>query len=187
MNEIIVVEGRDDENAVKAAVDAEVIVTGGYHISRETFDLIRKAYEGPGIVILTDPDSAGEAIRRRLTKDFPHSRQAHLVREEAIKGNDIGVENASAESIVSALKKSGVFSRKTTGKEVMFSHDDLLYFNLAGGENSAQRRSRLGKALGIGYANSKTFLARLNGFGISREEFYLHGHTLFPGNSGKTD
>ena len=47
IEQVIVVEGREDESAVKAAVDAQIIVTGGFCISQETWDLLEKAYEGP--------------------------------------------------------------------------------------------------------------------------------------------
>ena len=38
-------------------------------------------------------------------------------------------------------------------------------------ETPAARRARLGAMLGVGYANAKTFLLRLNHYGVSREEF----------------
>ena len=200
IDEIIVVEGRDDESAVKAAVEAQVIITSGYHIRKATFDILRKAYEGPGLVIFTDPDSAGEAIRRRLAKEFPKAKHAFLIREDAIKGDDVGIENASPESILKALREAAVF-KGSTGEAVgarvgdglgesdipIFMQEDMLYFGLVGQADSRHRRSKMGKALGIGYANGKTFLGRLNGFGITREEFYSHGNALFSGNSGETD
>ena len=33
------------------------------------------------------------------------------------------------------------------------------------------RRARLGEKLGLGFANAKTFLTRLNHYGVAREEF----------------
>ena len=180
IEQIIVVEGRDDESAVKAAVDAQVIVTSGFGISKETWKRIEKAYNGPGIIIFTDPDFAGESIRRRIEERFPGSRHAYLDREDARKNLDIGIENASAESILTALEKAK-FTITEDGD--LFNMDDLLSFGLAGTAQSAHWRSRMGKALGIGYCNTKTFLARLNGYGITREEFYRHGQALFAGDS----
>ena len=40
----------------------------------------------------------------------------------------------------------------------------------AGTEGAAERRNKVGDKLGIGMAGSKTFLHRLNHFGIRREE-----------------
>jgi ribonuclease M5 len=45
IKEIIVVEGRDDEAAVKRAVDAETIATHGFGIRAETLARIAKAYQ----------------------------------------------------------------------------------------------------------------------------------------------
>lgn len=43
IKEVIVVEGRDDVTAVKRAVDAELIITQGFGIREETFELIEEA------------------------------------------------------------------------------------------------------------------------------------------------
>ena len=67
INEVIVVEGRDDIDAVSKAVNADIIATHGYGITKDTIERIKSAYETRGIIILTDPDSAGQRIRKRLT------------------------------------------------------------------------------------------------------------------------
>ena len=63
IREIIVVEGRDDISAVKAAVDAEIIQVNGFAVrKKENIDRIRVAEKNRGIIILTDPDYAGNEI-----------------------------------------------------------------------------------------------------------------------------
>lgn len=42
---------------------------------------------------------------------------------------------------------------------------------LIGQADSAVRREKLGKILGIGYGNGKVMLQRLNSFGIERDAF----------------
>ena len=37
--------------------------------------------------------------------------------------------------------------------------------------DASARRARLGEKLGLGFANAKTFLTRLNHYGVTREEF----------------
>ena len=49
----IVVEGRDDIDAVSRACDALIIATHGAGIAQETWDIIGKAYREIGIVIMT--------------------------------------------------------------------------------------------------------------------------------------
>lgn len=168
IQEVIVVEGRDDESAVKRAVKAETIATHGFGIRRSTFALIEKAYKETGIIIFTDPDHAGEAIRTRLSERFPQALQAYLPREEAEKDGDIGIENASPENIREALKKVRCSVHK---EETEFLVEDLLEYGLVGVNGAAFRRDCIGRQLGIGYGNTKVFLSRLNHYGITREEF----------------
>ena len=52
-----------------------------------------------------------------------------------------------------------------------FTAEDLIRWRLVGAEDSSARRSRAGARLGIGFANGKTFLKRLNSYGVTREEF----------------
>lgn len=168
IKEIIVVEGRDDVSAVKRAVDAEIIVTSGYHISKATLDRIKRASETNGIIIFTDPDFAGDKIRERLSKLFKDSKHAFLPLDQAIKDSDIGIENAKPEDIREALKKARV---ETVERREEFSKEDLISKGLSGLQDSAIRREKLGRILGIGYCNGKQFLRRLNNYGVTREEF----------------
>lgn len=183
IDEIIIVEGKDDESAVKAAVAAEVIITRGYGIGKDTWERINRAYMGPGIIIFTDPDFAGERIRKRLGERFPLASHAFISKEEGEKNGDIGIENASPGNIRAALSK---VRKPIFAKEEIFSEKDLLKFGLLGGTEAKKRRDMLGGALGIGYGNAKKFLSRLNGYGITREEFNKHGQTLFTDHH-KTD
>jgi ribonuclease M5 len=167
IKEIIVVEGRDDEAAVKRAVEAETIATHGYGIKRETFARIEKAYAERGIIIFTDPDFAGEKIRKRLSERFPEGKHAFLPREEASKDGDVGIENAGPESIRQALNKARAVMQE---KRAEFQQEDMLEYGLVGIPGAAERRDKLGQRLGIGYGNSKVFLNRLNQYGIKRQE-----------------
>ena len=48
---------------------------------------------------------------------------------------------------------------------------DLDIAGLTGGEGSKERREKLGDILGIGYANAKGLLYKLNTLGIERAAF----------------
>ena len=203
IEEIIVVEGRDDTAAIRCAVDAVTIETHGFGIREETWDLIDKAYQTKGIIVFTDPDTAGEQIRRRILERFPEAKEAFLDQALAAKAGDIGIENASPESIQEALGKvHGRVDAKARGTKEgaaepgaggsgaascggtepgaewagsgasteVFTSADLFRWGLDGVPGAAQRRRQLGQKLGIGQATAKTFLHRLNRFGISREE-----------------
>lgn len=168
VKEVIVVEGRDDTNAVLRAIDGLTIETHGFGIKKETWSLLEKAYAEKGLIILTDPDYSGEEIRRKLTEHFPESKQAFLTRKEAEKNGDIGIENAAPEDIQDAIRKAHYTD---FAKEAEFTEEDLFEAGLTGRDDAAQRRQKLGAKLGIGYGNARTFLKKLNQFGIDREAF----------------
>ncbi len=168
IKEVIVVEGRDDVSAVKKAVDAEIITTHGFGITKATLKRIKFAKERKGVIIFTDPDSAGERIRKTIASKIEGCKHAFLPRGEAIKDGDIGIENATPESIRAALSKvrSELYEKRNE-----FQKNDLITNDLEGSQNASKRRDILGKLLGIGYGNSKQFLNRLNNYGVTREEF----------------
>ena len=168
LKEIIVVEGKDDVAAVKKAVEAECIITGGFALSKETLKRIKLASERKGVIVFTDPDRAGEIIRRRITKAVKGCKHAFLPQDEGILDGDIGIENASPEAIRVALKKVRVEQILTKNT---FTRADMFKHGLEGLANASDKRAKLGKILGIGYTNGKQFLRRLNNYGITRAEF----------------
>ncbi|MBQ9060876.1 MAG: ribonuclease M5 [Firmicutes bacterium] len=183
IEEIIVVEGRDDTVAIRQAVDAVTIETHGFGIREETWQLIDKAYQTKGIIVFTDPDTAGEQIRRRIMDRFPGAMEAFLDQSQAAKAGDIGIENASPQAIREALSKVHRAAEQETApvehetapteheeRLEHFSAADLFAWGLDGTPGASKRRRALGRELGIGHATAKTFLQRLNRFGISRTE-----------------
>lgn len=170
IKEIIVVEGRDDTTAVTRAVKCDTIETHGFGIQKQTWDLLERAYNERGLIIFTDPDYSGEEIRRRLSNKFPDAKHAYLARRDALNGtgSDIGIENADDKSIIEALEKA---KAHLTEAEDTFTQKDLQRAGLSGLENSKELRQKLGKELGIGYANCNGLLKKLNSFGITREAF----------------
>lgn len=197
IKEAIIVEGRDDEARVKQAIDAMIIVTHGFGIKEETWNLIDKAYREKGVIIFTDPDHAGEMIRRKIEKRCPKALHANLSREKARKNKDIGIENASPEDILSAILSAKSKKRGTQGKsplsinsqsenqsenqaknqlsknlqsEEPLNIEDVYALGICGGEGSKVRRERLCDKLGIGYTNAKGFIKRANDFGISKKD-----------------
>lgn len=192
--EIIIVEGRDDTAAIKRAVRAVTIETHGFGISKSTWTKIENAYKEKGIIIFTDPDHAGEEIRKRILERFPDAKQAFLTKEKAKEKRksslektmpDIGIENASPKDIREALEKAHASVRGSGGAAPQldgagsnreeqsgeFTTTDLDQAGLVGGAGSKERRENLGDILGIGYSNAKTLLYKLNTLGIERDTF----------------
>lgn len=100
IKEVLIVEGRADEARIRASnIEADMIRTDGFNLRPETIEQIRHAYEKRGIIILTDPDRAGELIRTYLSKRFPEAKHAFVPRDEAVANDDLGIEQASPEAI----------------------------------------------------------------------------------------
>ncbi|GAA0125553.1 ribonuclease M5 [Clostridium senegalense] len=168
IKEVIVVEGRDDVTAVKRAVEAEVISVSGFGINANSINKIKEAQKRQGVIVLTDPDFAGEKIRKIISKRVSGIKHAYISQKDGTKGDDIGVENASPETIIRALKNAKC-EMKDVRKE--FNIQDMYFFKLTGDSRSKERRDCLGNILGIGYGNATQFVTRLNNYGISKEEF----------------
>lgn len=168
IKEVLVVEGKMDVVAIDKAVEVDCIITEGFNLKPQALDSIAKAYQKRGIIIMTDPDSAGERIRRFLTKRFPEAKHAFIPKEDATANNDIGIEQASPEAIRTALAKVRTMDWEPTNN---FTGADLLRAGISGSPAASEKRAKLGAVLGIGYANAKTFLQRLNHYGITRQEF----------------
>lgn len=166
--ELIVVEGEKDAQVVRRALPlADVMVTGGWGLSAPQIEALRQAQKRRGVIILTDPDYAGEQIRRRLAALLPGCKHAHIAREQATRNGRTGVEHATEESVARAIE-----AVRTQGcQRGDFAMSDLLQHKLAGAPDAARRRRRLGALLAIGYGNAKQFLWRLNALSVSREEF----------------
>ena len=146
IKEVLVVEGKMDVLAVSRAVEADCIITDGFRLSPRTIASIGDAYKRRGIIILTDPDPAGERIRRFLSKIFPEAKHAFVPKEEATANDDIGVEQASPEAIRAALEKVRTLDWNPAER---FSAADLIAAGLSGGDGASERRARLGARLGV--------------------------------------
>ncbi|WNQ11662.1 ribonuclease M5 [Paenibacillus aurantius] len=168
IKEVIVVEGKDDTAAIRRAVDAETIETGGSAINEAVYRRIELAQKRRGVIILTDPDHAGEKLRRLITARVPGCKHAFLSREEATHKGDIGVENAPPEVIRKALDNVKTDFQRA---ESEITWEDMIDAGLVVHPEAASRRMRMGRLLGIGYANGKQFHKRCRMFQISREEF----------------
>ncbi|MCR5833153.1 MAG: ribonuclease M5 [Selenomonadaceae bacterium] len=180
LKEVLIVEGKSDVTAVNRAVEADCITTSGFNFTRQTLKNISAAYNRRGIIILTDPDTAGENIRKFLSERFPKAKHAYIPRDEATANDDVGVEQASPESIRRALSK--VRTMEINPREE-FTTAEMVSLKLSGNPDSARLRDKVGAILGIGYGNVKTFVRRLNNYGVTREEFWEALNNVTPSDS----
>ena len=169
INEIIVVEGRDDITAIKRVVDAHIIALNGFSaLSKKTINKMIQLSKTNDLILFTDPDFAGKKIRDTLKKYIPNIKHAFISQKNATKNDNIGVANANDESILEALKNVITANQNIENR---FSIEDLIDNGFVSGSNAKKRRVMLGDTLKIGYYNAKQLLKALNSFNISREQF----------------
>ncbi len=174
ISETIVVEGKGDVSNLSKVCEANFIISSGLHISKLTYNEIEIAIDRFGIIIFTDPDSAGRTIRRKISerfKDKEHRiKHAYISQDEGRKNGDLGVENADKEVLIKSLK--AVLSNKVPKeKKYNYTMEDMIRFGLSGSSYSKEKRILLSSSLRIGYSNASSLLKKLNHYQI--EESYI--------------
>ena len=75
INEIIVVEGRDDVTAVKRVADAQIIQLNGFSgLTVKSINKLKTLSKRNDLILLTDPDYAGKKIRAVIEKKYPEHK-----------------------------------------------------------------------------------------------------------------
>ena len=169
IQEIIVVEGKDDTVRIKMAVDADTIETNGSALDEATIQRVIKAHQARGVIVLTDPDFPGGKIRETLTQRIPDIKHAFIRKQDCQSptGGSLGVEHASPDTIRQALENVQTPYLKATTENLK---PFFLAAGLIGQPQSALYREKLGDELGIGHTNGKQFLKRIQMFQITKEE-----------------
>lgn len=163
-NEVIIVEGKNDYNKlISIFPSADIICTNGSAIN--TFDTIIEIAKKREIILFLDPDYPGEKIRKTINKAVPYAKHAFINRNDAHSKNNkkIGIEHATKETITKALKN--ILSPKLQIKTI--TKAQLIELDIIGNK---KRRQKASTNLHLGNNNAKTFLKRVNLFGITIKE-----------------
>lgn len=183
IKQAIIVEGKYDKIRLTNLVDAVIIPTNGFELykNKETAGLIKMLAKKTGIIILTDSDSAGFQLRSRL-RSITHGCEVINVYIPDIPGKErrkrapsaegkLGVEGVSDEILLEAFRKAGVLTEEQAAPKDPITKADLMEHGLAGGENSAEKRARLQRKLGLPERLSANMLLEILNVMYSREEF----------------
>lgn len=173
IEEIIVVEGKDDTKRIQQVVMADTIETNGSAIDDEIFKKIEHAQAVRGVIVFTDPDFSGEKIRKQIIEVVPDAKHAFITREKGTprkRGNSLGVEHASNETILEALRL--VSTPAKAQYQTTITTEELIRFGLVAGAHAKRRRELLGEKLNIGYTNGKQLKKRLGMFNIQENTFF---------------
>ncbi len=182
IQQVIVVEGKYDKIKLSSIVDAIIIPTHGFRIfkDRELLELIRGYARTRGIVILTDSDRAGFAIRNFLKGAIHEGQVLHVYipdvlgkerrKEKPSAEGKLGVEGMTVDTLRECFSRLGIIQSEVLDGDPI-TKTDLFMCGLSGTSNSSEKRRQLQRELHLPEVMSTpTLLATLNTM-MTREEF----------------
>ena len=177
LKETIVVEGKYDLMRLKEFISSPIVTTEGFRIfaDKEKQFLIRQLADKNGIILMTDPDRAGQVIRSFLrgVADKSKIKQCYVPLVKGVekrksapsKEGLLGVEGLSAEILADALRRCGadIIGEEKPEKKQEITKMDLFNWGLSGRENSAKLREKLLEELGLpAYLSAGAMLCAIN-------------------------
>ncbi len=156
----IAVEGKYDVMRLKEEIDGTIIPLDGFRIykDKEKLSLLRRLAKEKGLIILTDSDSAGFQLRNFLRSTLFDGALYHAYipdvygkeKRKRLPGKEgkIGVEGMSADILIQALEKAGIFLSQGEKKEPITSFD-LFSLGFSGAPGAEKRRKNLLKRLSL--------------------------------------
>lgn len=187
VKEAIIVEGKYDKIKLSGFIDGLIITTDGFGVfkDKEKQQLIRRLADERGLLILTDSDGAGFVIRNFLKGTVPQNKLKHAYipdifgkerrKDSPSKEGKLGVEGISEEILVQAITRSGACCELCDGKVISkgdITKTDLFECGLTGGTDSAEKRDRLKRIIGLPQKlTTNSMLSVLNCI-MTREEFF---------------
>jgi ribonuclease M5 len=164
---LIVVEGKSDKDLIDSFMNADIVITNGSEVSRETISYIKEVAKKRDVIVLTDPDSPGKRIRDVLNSNIPGLLHAYIPKEKAIKRHKVGVAESSKEVVLEAL--SHLVPNKYVEHPTL-TFNDLMELGLVSSTDSTRKRDLLDKKFHVGHTNGKSLLVRCNSLGLTRKD-----------------
>ena len=162
LNRILVVEGKEDASYLSNYIDSEIVVVNGYELSESTISYLK---DKP-VILLLDPDSAGENIRNKLNRALNNVVNVSIDVKKCTKGHKKGVAECEIDEVLNKLSE---FCRDFCEKQSDFTTADLYELGLT---NNKELRKYVCKELNLGNCNFKTLNKRLVLNNIKLQQIY---------------
>ena len=184
VQEVIVVEGKYDLNAIKQIVDGIVLTTDGFGVfhNQEKLQLIRRMADSRGVIVLTDSDGSGFVIRNYLKGCLPKERVKHAYipdiygkekrKKVSSKEGKLGVEGMSPAVLKASLERAGATVNGVCSDTRKVTKADLYLLGLSGTKNSASNRKLLLSGLELPERLSSNALLDVVNALFGYDEFY---------------
>ena len=151
LSRILVVEGKEDASYLSNYIDSEIVVVNGYELSEATISYLK---DKP-VILLMDPDKAGEEIRNKLNSMLKDVVNVSIDIKKCNRGTKNGVAECEIDEVLGKLSE---FCEDFAAKHADFSTADLYELGLSSDKNM---RKFVCEKLNLGNCNFKTMQKRL--------------------------
>ncbi len=159
INGLLIVEGKDDEARIKSFFNCDVYITNGYDIDETDLNFLKAVSKKKPLLILTDPDEAGEKIRKTLESNLDNTQSVFVDVNECNKNNKHGVAECSEKELRKCLEPYYVEYTENGDK---ITAQDLFELGLTGSVDSKEKRQVILDKYSIKNCNAKKLANLLN-------------------------
>lgn len=163
INNIIVVEGKEDASYLSSFIDAEYVTTNGYEIPVEEVDYLNEASKIYKTIVLVDPDIPGREIEKRLKQKLVNAIYLEVEISRCIRGKKNGVAECEKDEILRVLKPYILDKKPAKTPQIMDFFDEIDYMD-KGFRKYLCNKHHLGKC------NLKKLFQRIERLGINKHQ-----------------
>lgn len=174
---IIVVEGKTDVAFLETFLNATFVTTNGSEVSKETINYIKELSKTNDIIVLTDPDSPGNRIRKLLDENIDGLHHAFVDKNVSIKKHKVGVAESTKEEVLKALNNMITYTKEELSTSITMN--DIIKLGLTGNEDSSYKRNKIAEHFNLGFCSTnKTFIKRCNALKLTFDDLYEYLKTI---------
>ncbi|MBP5289135.1 MAG: DUF4093 domain-containing protein [Clostridia bacterium] len=149
---VVVVEGKYDRIRLASLLDADILTTEGFGVFKdeEKRALLTRLAREKGLILLLDPDGAGQVIRSFLHNltggkgitDLYVPPRPGKEKRKAVPGKEgiLGVEGMDNETLLALFEKAGVLADASLPCPPRYTKGDLYRLGYSGGKESREKR-----------------------------------------------
>ena len=149
---ILAVEGKEDKSFLSNFIATPILTINGLDVKDTRISFIKKYCNNHNFYLLTDPDDAGNEIRKNFKKNNIKVTNVYLNENKSIRGKKHGVAECDKEIILKAINP--FLCEESNFNEINTS---FLYEKGLIGTNSKSKRKIVCDSLGIDYVSGKDF------------------------------
>lgn len=158
---VVVVEGKYDKIRLAELLEAPILTTEGFGVFKdaEKRRLFTRLAREKGLILLLDPDGAGQVIRsflhnltrgQGITDLYAPPRPGKEKRKSAPgKEGVLGVEGIDNATLLSLFEKAGLLETSPAPPPPRYTKTDLYRLGYSGGKGSAEKRRAVLQANGL--------------------------------------